>query len=65
MKGSNTLLFNQATMVHALQEYLDKRYTPGVTVTGIKLDTTRNHAGTCSESFVIDVAEKKENAKAV
>lgn len=27
MKGSNTLLFNGATMIQAAQEYLDKRLT--------------------------------------
>lgn len=27
MKGANDLVFNEATVVAALQEYLDKRYT--------------------------------------
>lgn len=32
MKHANTLILNQETMVEALQEYLNKRITPNVTV---------------------------------
>ena len=27
MKGNNTLILNEATMIEAMQEYVDKRYT--------------------------------------
>lgn len=38
MKGNNTILMNGATMMEALQEYLDKRYNPVVKVVDVKYD---------------------------
>ena len=39
MKGNNTLRLNGATLTEALQEYLDKRYNPKVTVAGVTMLT--------------------------
>ncbi len=36
MKGSNELKLNEATLIEAMQEYLDKRYTSKVAVQSVK-----------------------------
>lgn len=40
MKGNNTLTWNKATMIEAVQEYLDKRYTPRIEVTNVQFGAT-------------------------
>lgn len=56
MKGVNTLILNSATMMQAVQEYLDKRTTPevAVQVTGVEQSFPLNEA-----TFKITVEEKK------
>lgn len=52
MKHENTLILNQDTMVEALQEYLNKRITPNVTVDRVyTLDTYKN-ATLCTDVHV-------------
>jgi len=50
MKGNNTLHINEATLIEAFQEYLDKRYNPPVTVAGVRQDPANN-------TFVVRIAE--------
>ena len=40
MKGNNTIKFNTASLIEAVQEYLDKRFLPEhrVKVTNVNLD---------------------------
>jgi len=35
VKGNNDLRWNQATIIEAVQEYLNRRYTPNVKVTSV------------------------------
>ena len=37
MIGNNTLILNTATVIEAMQEYFDKRYTPKVEVKDFKV----------------------------
>ena len=39
MKGSNELHLNQATIIEAIQEYLDKRYTPKPRVVSVSTES--------------------------
>lgn len=52
MLGSNSLLMNGATVMEALQEYLDKRYTPNVKVSDVRYDPNQS-------VFVVKVEEVK------
>ncbi len=40
MKGSNNLILNQATMIEAVQYWLDAQMVKAPKVTGVKRDTT-------------------------
>ena len=55
MKGSNDLRWNEATIIEAVQEYLDKRYTPNVTVTSVKSESKNYGDG----GFLVTVVEKE------
>lgn len=57
MRGSNTLLLNGATMIDAVQEYLDKRLTPKIEV--VSVTSTGSSAG----EFKVDVKEITEEAR--
>lgn len=56
MKGSNELVLNEATMMEALQEYLDRRMTTfAPRVTGV----TEVRSGTVSNAFKVTVEAKE------
>lgn len=60
MKGNNTLILNQATMVEALQEYLDKLMGASVKVESIE-KTNSAVPGAWpqgTDGFVVRVTEK-------
>ncbi|MDZ4343257.1 MAG: hypothetical protein U1E51_12590 [Candidatus Binatia bacterium] len=57
MKGNNTFHLNEATLIEAMQEYLDKRmlvYTPKVV--SVRL------SGEVNNSFEVEVEEVKKAA---
>lgn len=56
MRGNNTLYLNQATMIEALQEYFDKRYTVPVQIASV----TQNTGGSYEQqnTFEVSVTEK-------
>ena len=56
MKGNNELRWNEATIIEAVQEYLDKRYTPKVRVVAVAIDGTSYQASV----FVVKVEEIQE-----
>ena len=59
MKGSNTIQFNEATIIAAVQEYLDKRYTPNIQVQSVK--ATSSGAGYATQGmFAVEVTEAPE-----
>ena len=58
MKGSNTLLLNQATVIEALQEYLDKRYEPKVKVVSVNKDASQSYG---DDSFKVLISEPEKN----
>lgn len=51
MIGNNEFNLNQATIIEALQEYLDKRYTPKVKVICVKATTVNGY----SDNFEIKI----------
>ena len=53
MKGTNDRVFNHATIVDALQEYLDKRIKPNVAVNSVRYDANASDGG----KFVVTVQE--------
>ena len=55
MKGNNELKLNEATIIDAVQEYLDKRYTPKVVVTSVKETSNSSY----SAEFTVKVEETK------
>lgn len=55
MRGNNTLHLNEATIIEAVQEYLDKRYTPTPKVTGI--DLSSDYTG---KTFKVAVVEEEQ-----
>lgn len=54
MKGNNELRLNEATVIEALQEYLDRCWNPSVKVTSIVTDGSRS----CGLTFVVKIKEK-------
>jgi hypothetical protein len=60
MIGNNELILNKATMVLAVQEYLDKRLIEGsrVTVT----DVAMPNSGTAQDTFRVKVAKEDKPA---
>lgn len=60
MKGSNSLHLNEPTIVEAVQEYLDKRYTPHVKVCSVKQSTGGSYPQ--HEGFTVAVAEQEPAA---
>lgn len=58
MKGHNTLNLNLVTIMEAMQEYFDKRYSPKLKVTNVK-GTPLNRV---IPSFEVEV-EDLENSK--
>lgn len=57
MKGNNTLVLNEATMIEAIQEYLDKRmpqHAPNVQAV-----TSAKGASYGLNTFEIEVTEKQ------
>ena len=57
MKGKNVLEFNQATMVQAVQEYLDKRLTKDAGVQSV-LSVTSESSGYGPNTYKATVEEK-------
>lgn len=57
MKGSNEIYINQATMIEAMQEYFNKRYTPHFKILSVKSIVINNY----SETFEIKIEELKES----
>jgi hypothetical protein len=57
VKGSNSLQLNEATIIEAVQEYLDKRYTPNVKVCSIKQAVVAGYPQ--HEGFTVAVAEQE------
>jgi hypothetical protein len=58
MKGNNVMHLNSATLIEAVQEYLDKRITPN-----IKVESVLANSSTAYEQagmFVIKVSEMVE-----
>lgn len=53
MKGHNTLNLNLSTVMEAMQEYFDKRYSPKIKVTNVK-GTTLNGV---TPSFEVEVED--------
>ncbi len=51
MIGNNEIKINQATMIEAIQEYFDKRYTSKIKITKVTGSTINNY----SETFSIEV----------
>lgn len=58
MKGNNELRLSPATVIEALQEYLDKRYTPNVVVQSVE----KKSEGYGDDWFVVKVAPKETPA---
>ena len=57
MKGNNTLILNEATMIEAMQEYVDKRYTVDTPI--VKRVTAET--GKVVPEFEIELSEKEAN----
>lgn len=55
MKGNNVFTLNQATMIEAVQEYLDKRYSPKVNVATVRANTSGTYGQ--EGTFIVDVKE--------
>ena len=53
MKGHNTFSFNQATMIEAMQLYMDKVLSDKVTVHGVVEEKSTN-------IFIVSVESKEE-----
>lgn len=53
MTGNNTLILNAATIIEALQEYFDKRYTPNIKV----LDCRPSSNASYGTQFQVEVGE--------
>ena len=56
MVGNNTIVINTATMIEAMQEYFDKRYTPKFKVIGVSKDisNTTYSSGT-GDSYKVSI----------
>jgi hypothetical protein len=59
MKGSNTLLLNKATIIEAIQEYLDKRTLP----TGRVRVTNATQPGNEAFTVIVEGVEPAESEK--
>ena len=59
MKGNNTFIFNEATIIVAIQEYLNKRITTDTP----KVTSVKSSDKTLS-LFQIDIQEDKDACKA-
>lgn len=59
MLGRNTITLNQATVIEALQEYFDKRYTPKIKVASVLKNNSSN--GSTHEFDVELSGEKTSN----
>ena len=57
MKGSNELHINQATIIEAVQEYLDKRYTPTPMVVSVTMESKSAYSG---DVFVIKLDQPQD-----
>jgi hypothetical protein len=55
MKGSNSLHLNEATMIEAVQEYLDKRMSTHAPV----VDGVKHCGSTYNAEFLVSVSERK------
>lgn len=55
MRGNNELHLNAATVIEALQEYLQFRYTKPIKVTSIKMESK----GYTGDTFIVSVAESQ------
>jgi hypothetical protein len=55
MNGNNSLILNEATIIEAMQEYLDKRYTPNISVKSVRQDMTQ---GGNINTFRIELTDK-------
>ena len=51
MIGLNKIEINQATMIEAIQEYMDKRYTPKIKVTKVVGAVINNYTATFEVSL--------------
>lgn len=66
MRGNNTLILNDATMIEALQEYCDKRWKPA-DGPGLKIESVDKFTGTnvsgswpSAGGFVVRTSERKD-----
>jgi hypothetical protein len=57
VKGSNSLQLNEATIIEAVQEYLDKRYAPNVKVCSVKQTVGAGYPQ--NDGFIVAVAEQE------
>lgn len=55
MKGNNELHLNDETLIEALQEYFNKRYTPTPKVESVRLGENKGYSST--PVFVVTVTE--------
>lgn len=60
MRGNNTFVLNTATVIEAMQEYFDKRYTPKVEVREFKVHASGYPV---SPQWEVEVAEIEGDEK--